>query len=91
MEIDAKKFFSLNSKQKKLVKYLNIFLLLVILPLSLFVYFTYAINRPAQNFKDINYNLKSGSSLENIASDLKQLEVINSESLFIFYVKIQRA
>ncbi len=91
MEIDAKKFFSLNSNQKKLVKYLNIFLLLFVLPLSLFLYFNYAINRPAQNFKEVNYNLKSGASLENIASELKQLEVINSESLFIFYVKIQRA
>lgn len=90
MEINAKKLFSLNKNQRKYLKFLNIFLILIILPISLFVYFSYAINRPSQNFKEVNYNLKEGTSLEGIARDLKELGVINSENLFIIYVKIYR-
>lgn len=90
MEIDAKKLFTFNPKQKKIVKFLNIILLLVVLPMSLYFYFDYAINRPSQNYKEINYNLKEGASLDSIARDLKELGVINSENLFTLYVKMYR-
>jgi len=90
MEIDAKKLFTLTSKQKKYLKYLNLILILFILPLSIYLYFNFAINRPSQNYKEINYNLKEGSSIEEIAKDLKDLGVINSENLFVIYVKIYR-
>jgi len=90
MELDAKKFFILNAFQRKLLKFLSIFLLLFVLPLSLYFYFDYAINRPSQNFKEVNYNLKEGASLDSITRDLKDLGVINSENLFSIYVKIYR-
>lgn len=90
MELDAKKFFSLNPKQRKYLKLLNLLLILVVLPLSIYFYFDYAVNRPSQNYKEVNYNLKEGASLESIAKDLRELGVINSENLFTLYVKIYR-
>jgi len=90
MEIDAKKLFTFNPKQKKVIKFINIFLLLVVLPLSIYFYFDYTVNRPSQNYKEVNYNLKEGASLDSIAKDLKELGVINSENLFTLYVKIYR-
>jgi len=90
MEIDAKKLFILNPQQRKYVRLLTFLLLFVVLPLSIYFYFDYAINRPSQNYKEVNYNLKEGASLDSIAEDLKELGVINSENLFTLYVKIYR-
>lgn len=90
MELDAKKLFSFSPKQKKLLKILNIVLILFVLPLSIYLYFNYAVNRPSQSYKEVNYNLKEGSSIDEIAKDLKELGVINSESLFSIYVRVYR-
>lgn len=84
------KYLELTSLQKRAVRFLNTFLLFFVLPLSLIVYFNYAANRPSQTFKEINYNLKPGTSLETLASDLKNLGIINSENLFLIYAKIYR-
>jgi UPF0755 protein len=88
--MDKNKYFELSQKNKRLLRFLNIFILFFALPLLIIFYFNYAINRPSQTFKDLNYNLKSGDSIEKIASDLKDLGVINSENLFILYSKIFR-
>lgn len=84
------KYFELTHFQRRLVRFLNTFLIFFILPLAMIMYFNYAINRPSQTFKEINYNLKSGTNLETIAKDLKDLGVINSENLFIIYSKVYR-
>lgn len=85
-----KQYLELTKSQKRLFRFLNSFILFFLLPLLLIIYFNYAINRPSQTFKEVNYNLKAASSLEEIASDLKQLGVINSENLFVIYSKIFR-
>lgn len=84
------KYIELSRFQRRLIRFLNTFLIFFALPLALILYFNYAISRPSQTFKEINYNLKSGSSLETIAKDLKDLGVINSENLFIIYSKVYR-
>ena len=84
------RYIELSPFQKRLVRFLNTFLIFFVLPLSLIVYFNYAINRPSQTFKEVNYNLKAGESLDSIAKDLKDLGVINSENLFLIYAKVYR-
>lgn len=85
-----KQYLELTKTQKRFFRFLNIFILFFLLPLLIIIYFNYAINRPSQTFKEINYNLKAGDSLESIASDLKQLGIINSENLFLIYGKLFR-
>lgn len=85
-----KKYFEPTKTQKRFLKFLNFFIILFVLPLSLIIYFNYAVSRPSQTFKEINYNLKPGVSPETLASDLKNLGVINSENLFILYLKVFR-
>lgn len=85
-----KQYLELSKSHKRILRFLNVFILFFLLPLLIIGYFNYAINRPSQTFKEINYNLKSGDSLEEIAADLKELGVINSENLFIIYGKIFR-
>lgn len=84
------KYIELSHFQRRLIRFLNTFLIFFALPLALIFYFNYAVNRPSQTFKEINYNLKPGVSLETISKDLKDLGVINSENLFIIYSKIYR-
>jgi UPF0755 protein len=85
-----KEYLHLTFFQKRVLRFVNVFVLFFLLPLLIILYFNYAINRPSQTFKEINYNLKPGTSLEKIASDLKELGVINSENLFLIYAKIFR-
>jgi len=85
-----KQYLELSNNQKRLFRFLNSFLLFFLLPFLIIIYFNYAINRPSQTFKEVNYNLKPSSALEDIAKDLKNLGVINSENLFVIYGKIFR-
>lgn len=90
-KIDPNKYYVFSPKTKRIIRFLNVFILLFVLPLSILIYYNFAIDRPSQSFKEINYNLKSGNSIETISRELKQLGVINSESLFTIYVKISRS
>jgi len=89
-QIDPNKYYHFSTKTKRIIRFLNVLILFFILPLSVLLYYNFAIDRPSQSFKEVNYNLKSGTSIESIARDLKELGVINSESLFVIYVKINR-
>lgn len=85
-----KQYLEFTKSQKRLLRFLNVFILFFLLPLLIIFYFNYALNRPSQTFKEINYNLKAGDTIEEIAAELKDLGVINSENLFVIYAKIFR-
>jgi UPF0755 protein len=89
--MDVKKqYIEFTRSQKRFLRFINAFILFFLLPLLIIFYFNYAINRPSQTFKEINFHLKSGAGIEKIASELKALGVINSENLFVIYSKIFR-
>jgi len=89
--MDENKYLVLNKMQKKI---LYIFLFTVVffaIPLMMAGYFNYAINRPSQIFKEVNYNLKKDQSLPELSKDLADLGVVNSENLFNIYVRLTRS
>ena len=89
--MEDKKYLVLNKKQKRVFLLVITVFVLIVVPIFGAGYINYAINRPSQTFRDINYNLKSGQSLSELGRDLKNLGVINSENLFNIYVRLTRS
>jgi len=89
--VKDKNFLTFGKKEKKLLQVFSLVFFTAVVPFLFFWYFNYAINRPSQTFRDIDYNLRSSKSLNEIGKELFELGVINSENLFNIYVRLTRS
>lgn len=88
-ELDPNKFHVLNPMQKKILIFIALFVVVVVLPLSLSFYYNWALRRPAQGFKDAQFEIISGESITSIADRLYEDELVNSAFLFKAYLITQ--
>ena len=87
-ELDPNKYHVLTPEKKKQVLILSSLVALIILPAISLMYYKFAVTRPSQTEKEITYEVRRGSSVLEIASDLKESGAINSDFLFTVYLLI---
>jgi UPF0755 protein len=87
-ELDPNKFHVLNSKQQKLSLLIGSISLLVFGLLFSILYYNVAVNRPAQKDIENSFRIESGEGLSQIAANLNQSGLVNSEFLFKAYIFI---
>ncbi|HSX39859.1 MAG TPA: endolytic transglycosylase MltG [Candidatus Saccharimonadales bacterium] len=85
-DLDPNKFHIFSPAQRKKIAITTMLLLLVLIPVLGFVYYNFAINRPAQNDKRITVKIEKGLGVSGISKQLRDQNLINSEFLFSFYV-----
>ncbi|GIW69398.1 MAG: aminodeoxychorismate lyase [Patescibacteria group bacterium] len=83
---DPEKFHVLTPAAKKRLIFAGLFFVLIVLPFLLRSYYRVAINRPSQSGKEVNIEIKRGSSVADIAKQLQAAGAINSDFLFNIYV-----
>ncbi|HOM78075.1 MAG TPA: endolytic transglycosylase MltG [bacterium] len=86
-QLDPSKFHVFDAKKKKVLVVSLILLLILAIPLASF-YYSFAINRPAQNSERTVIEIESGQSLVEISKNLYSKDLINSQGLFLFYVVV---
>lgn len=85
--VDPQKFIVLDNNQKKLVAAIIAVFIVIIFPALSLIYYNLAIGRPNQASKEITLEISKGDSVTQIAKELKASGAINSEFLFIVYMK----
>ncbi len=87
---DNNGFIKLNKTQKKML-YLGAFLfVMIVVPVLALGYYNVAISRPAQSFKETTFQIEEGESVSSVSKRLGQLEIVNSEFLFKFYLIVNK-
>ncbi len=89
-ELDPKKYHVLTPSQSK-----KLFLVLTIVTLTVgpmlgFLYYRFAINRPAQTDREMRIQIKSGEGLSEISQLLYDKGLLNSKILFKAYVILNK-
>ena len=87
-ELDPNKFHVFTASKRRLLLILSFFSIAVLFPLLMYFYYDFAINRPAQNLNEAEYEIKQGRPVAHIAKELHELKLINSEFLFNLYIKL---
>ncbi len=80
--IDSSKFHTINMKYKKFYIALGFVLLLVVLPALTYTYYNIALNRPAQGFKEAQFQIDEGETVSSIGDRLHAQGLVNSDFLF---------
>ncbi len=86
--LDPNKFHVLSSQQKKKLLTVIILIVLVLGPLLAYLYYGFAVNRPAQSDFAGEYVIEEGTSVSALAEDLHSRGLINSIFLFKLYLKV---
>ena len=89
-ELDPTKYHVLTAAKKRLLLIASVFALVIVFPLLTVFYYNFAINRPAQNLNEAEYEIKQGRPVAHIAKELYELKLINSEFLFNLHIKLAR-
>jgi UPF0755 protein len=88
--LDPSKYHIFTGKKKRNLIMILVLIFLLVVPLLSFVYYQAGINRPSQTDKEITFEIKKGESVFTVAENLYAKDAINSKSLFILYVFINR-
>ncbi len=81
-----------SQKNPKISLFINILIVFFVLFIGLFIFYGWFISKPLSDKSDFLYiKINSGDNREQIANKLVELEVIDSETLFIWYTKISGA
>jgi len=87
-ELDPNKYYVLDDKKRKIL-YIGLSVLFgIVSPILILIYYRLAINRPSQTSDEHTIELRSGSGITEIASDLYEKDVINSRMLFVIHVVV---
>ncbi len=89
-DLDSNKYHMISPKGKKFLIAGSILFVVFILPMLMYLYYSFAVNRPSQTGNEVTLEIETGDSTSEIASLLYQNDVINSEFLFKFYVTINQ-
>lgn len=85
-DLDPNKYHVFSPAQKRNILMLLILVGLLVIPSLSFVYYRFAINRPAQNSNETTFEISRGQGVREVATLLKEKNLINSEFLFNLYV-----
>jgi UPF0755 protein len=84
--LDPQKFHIMSLQQKKLLYVLSLVFIFIIFPICVYKYYRFAITRPSQMDKTIDFEIKKGKSVTEISDELYKRGIINSSFLFNVYV-----
>ena len=84
--VDEKKFHKLDPKKKPLYLAIGIVMVAIVLPALLYLYYTTALNRPAQSEVEKAFVIEKGESASSISQRLYDNGLVNSKVLFNFYL-----
>lgn len=84
--LDPNKYHVLTPAAKKRIVFAGLFFALIVLPFLLRAYYRVALNRPSQSGKEVSVEIMKGDGVADIARDLLEKGVINSDFLFNIYV-----
>ncbi len=84
--LDPEKFHILTNAKRRLLMILLCIVVVFILPAGGYFYYNFALSRPSQLDKSLNFEIKKGSSVTTISTDLFKNGAINSDFLFNVYV-----
>lgn len=85
-KVNSEEFHTLSKKNKKLVFVLGLVFVFIIIPVFSLKYYKFALNRPAQNFKEKTFTISEGETVTVVAERLAEKKLINSEFLFKAYL-----
>ena len=85
-ELDPNKFHILNQTQKVLIFIFFSIIVVFCIPVFGYIYYSFAINRPAQIDRNLDFEIQRGAGVSEIASNLYAQGLVNSENLFKLYV-----
>ncbi len=88
--LDPNRYHIVGPITKKKFIIAGLLVVFILLPAFLVYYYNLAIHRPSQMDKEITFEIKSGESTPEIATNLMQKNAINSEFLFSLYVFINK-
>jgi len=86
--LDPNKYHVISPQKKKKIIAILLFCMLVLGPLVAYLYYNFAVNRPAQSAYAGEYIIEEGTSVSSLAEDLHSRGLINSIFLFKFYLKV---
>jgi UPF0755 protein len=84
--LDPQKFHVLSDTKKRYLYIVLTVALVVLVPVFLKSYFSLAAHRPSQSGKEIEFEIKKGDSVVDVAQNLLDKNAINSKILFIVYM-----
>ena len=87
-KLDPSKFHSLSPEKRKSLLTWTVVILLVVLPLFGYQYYKFAINRPAQGFRETTFEISEGEAISSISRRLYTESLVNSPFLFKLYLLI---
>jgi UPF0755 protein len=88
--LDPKKYHVMPENLKKKLLIIGSVFVLVVAPILGYIYYNIAINRPSQLDTEVNFEIKRGEGIAEIAKNLHQKNAVNSEFLFSFYVFLNK-
>ena len=88
--LDPSKYHIIAGKKKRNLIIILVLIFFLIIPFVSFVYYKAGVKRPSQTDKEITFEIRKGDSVFDVAENLYTKDAINSKSLFIFYVFINR-
>ena len=86
--LDPNKYHVLSSSKKKKLVAILLLAVLFLGPLMFFLYYGFAVNRPAQTSYEGEYVIEEGTTVSQLAEDLQARNLINSVFLFKVYLKL---
>lgn len=89
-DIEEKKYHKLDPKKKPLYLAILLFFFLVVFPTIFYFYVNFALERPAQNIKEVIFKVHRGESASQISARLYEQNLINSKFLFNAYLLITK-
>lgn len=92
-ELDPERFhrFDMWPKSTRTAIYITgLLFVVVVIPIFLLFYYKAAVNRPNQTQDEITTHIEGGQGIYEIAAQLYDLDAINSEFLFKFYLVVNR-
>ena len=85
-QLDPNKYHILTAGLRQKLLLISLPIVLVVFPLLIYGYYTFAVNRPNQIGKDVTVEIKEGDGVLEVSGKLSSLGAINSEFLFNVYV-----
>ena len=85
-QLDPTKYHTLTPKLKQKLILIGLPLLIIVLPLLSYTYYSFAVNRPNQIGKEVTVEIKEGEGVLDVSRKLSSLGATNSEFLFNVYV-----
>jgi UPF0755 protein len=85
-DLDPSKFHVMTPKMRKNLTIAVAVFVIVIFPILTFQYYRFAINRPAQGFKETTFEISQGEAISSVSRRLYTANLVNSAFLFKFYL-----